>query len=152
MVRLSPPAAFLNFLCVKWFWFGLLLWIRRANSQFTCGNPLQVRLHLKEAILVVPLSCVSSRKDGCHFWYFFLLLESICLFDLWLLSAVSEAGSTERVAPKRKMPSPSQSSNGHSSAETSPCPVKKKKKPGAVSSSKDQVPVSSQLRIFFFYK
>uniref|UniRef100_A0A669AYV8 Zinc finger MYND-type containing 8 n=1 Tax=Oreochromis niloticus TaxID=8128 RepID=A0A669AYV8_ORENI len=52
-----------------------------------------------------------------------------------------EAGSTERterVAPKRKMPSPSQSSNGHSSAETSPCPVKKKKKPGAVSSSKDQ--------------
>uniref|UniRef100_A0A3B4GRH1 Protein kinase C-binding protein 1-like n=1 Tax=Pundamilia nyererei TaxID=303518 RepID=A0A3B4GRH1_9CICH len=49
-----------------------------------------------------------------------------------------EAGSTERVPPKRKMPSPSQSSNGHSSAETSPCPVKKKKKPGAVSSSKDQ--------------
>uniref|UniRef100_A0A8D3CQY2 Zinc finger, MYND-type containing 8 n=1 Tax=Scophthalmus maximus TaxID=52904 RepID=A0A8D3CQY2_SCOMX len=47
-------------------------------------------------------------------------------------------GSTERMAQKRKMPSPSHSSNGHSSAETSPCPVKKKKKPGAVSSSKDQ--------------
>uniref|UniRef100_A0A3P8QLD9 Zinc finger, MYND-type containing 8 n=1 Tax=Astatotilapia calliptera TaxID=8154 RepID=A0A3P8QLD9_ASTCA len=58
-----------------------------------------------------------------------------------------EAGSTERVAPKRKMPSPSQSSNGHSSAETSPCPVKKKKKPGAVSSSKDQ----SELRHGPFY-
>uniref|UniRef100_A0A669BFQ5 Zinc finger MYND-type containing 8 n=1 Tax=Oreochromis niloticus TaxID=8128 RepID=A0A669BFQ5_ORENI len=65
-------------------------------------------------------------------------------------SKVSEAGSTERterVAPKRKMPSPSQSSNGHSSAETSPCPVKKKKKPGAVSSSKDQ----SELRHGPFY-
>ncbi|XP_039971688.1 protein kinase C-binding protein 1 isoform X4 [Xiphias gladius] len=53
-------------------------------------------------------------------------------------SKVSDTGSTERTAQKRKMPSPSHSSNGHSSAETSPCPMKKKKKPGAVSSSKDQ--------------
>ncbi|KAL6111902.1 zmynd8 [Pungitius sinensis] len=58
-----------------------------------------------------------------------------------------DGGSTERVTQKRKMPSPSQSSNGHSSAETSPCPVKKKKKPGAVSSSKDQ----SELRHGPFY-
>ncbi|XP_075904048.1 MYND-type zinc finger-containing chromatin reader ZMYND8 isoform X6 [Nelusetta ayraudi] len=36
------------------------------------------------------------------------------------------------------MPSPSHSSNGHSSAETSPCQIKKKKKPGALGSSKDQ--------------
>uniref|UniRef100_A0A3B4VDF7 Zinc finger MYND-type containing 8 n=1 Tax=Seriola dumerili TaxID=41447 RepID=A0A3B4VDF7_SERDU len=49
-----------------------------------------------------------------------------------------DTASTERMAQKRKMPSPSHSSNGHSSAETSPCPMKKKKKPGAVSSSKDQ--------------
>uniref|UniRef100_A0A8C4GQ77 Zinc finger MYND-type containing 8 n=1 Tax=Dicentrarchus labrax TaxID=13489 RepID=A0A8C4GQ77_DICLA len=49
-----------------------------------------------------------------------------------------DTGSTERMTQKRKMPSPSHSSNGHSSAETSPCPVKKKKKPGALSSSKDQ--------------
>ncbi|CAN9512503.1 unnamed protein product [Ophioblennius macclurei] len=55
--------------------------------------------------------------------------------------------STERMAPKRKMPSPSHSSNGHSSTETSPCPVKKKKKPGAVSASKDQ----SELRHGPFY-
>uniref|UniRef100_A0A8C6NQ32 Zinc finger MYND-type containing 8 n=1 Tax=Nothobranchius furzeri TaxID=105023 RepID=A0A8C6NQ32_NOTFU len=47
-------------------------------------------------------------------------------------------GPTERVASKRKISSPSQSSNGHSSAETNPCSVRKKKKPGAVSSSKDQ--------------
>ncbi|XP_071351383.1 MYND-type zinc finger-containing chromatin reader ZMYND8 isoform X5 [Trachinotus anak] len=53
-------------------------------------------------------------------------------------SKVSDTASTERMAQKRKMPSPSHSSNGHSSAETSPCPMKKKKKPGAVSSSKDQ--------------
>ncbi|XP_029357998.1 protein kinase C-binding protein 1 isoform X9 [Echeneis naucrates] len=58
-----------------------------------------------------------------------------------------DTASTERVAQKRKMPSPSHSSNGHSSAETSPCPVKKKKKPGAVSSSKDQ----SELRHGPFY-
>uniref|UniRef100_A0A7N8XM80 Zinc finger, MYND-type containing 8 n=1 Tax=Mastacembelus armatus TaxID=205130 RepID=A0A7N8XM80_9TELE len=59
----------------------------------------------------------------------------------------SDIGSTERMAPKRRMPSPSHSSNGHSSAETSPCPMKKKKKPGAVSSSKDQ----SELRHGPFY-
>uniref|UniRef100_A0A8C6L9C1 Zinc finger MYND-type containing 8 n=1 Tax=Nothobranchius furzeri TaxID=105023 RepID=A0A8C6L9C1_NOTFU len=41
----------------------------------------------------------------------------------------------------------SQSSNGHSSAETNPCSVRKKKKPGAVSSSKDQ----SELRHGPFY-
>uniref|UniRef100_A0A672J7U7 Zinc finger, MYND-type containing 8 n=1 Tax=Salarias fasciatus TaxID=181472 RepID=A0A672J7U7_SALFA len=66
---------------------------------------------------------------------------------LWLFSVVSDTGSTERMAPKRKMPSPSHSSNGHSSTETSPCPVKKKKKPGAVSGSKDQ----SELRHGPFY-
>lgn len=55
--------------------------------------------------------------------------------------------STERVTHKRKVPSPSHSSNGHSSAEASPCPVKKKKKPGAVSSNKDQ----SELRHGPFY-
>ncbi|XP_037628185.1 protein kinase C-binding protein 1 isoform X12 [Sebastes umbrosus] len=58
-----------------------------------------------------------------------------------------DTGSTERVTHKRKMPSPSHSSNGHSSAETSPSPIKKKKKPGAVSSTKDQ----SELRHGPFY-
>ncbi|XP_038865590.1 protein kinase C-binding protein 1-like isoform X7 [Salvelinus namaycush] len=53
-------------------------------------------------------------------------------------SKVSDPGSVERAAQKRKVPSPPHSSNGHSPAETSPSPVKKKKKPGAVSSSKDQ--------------
>ncbi|XP_041639581.1 protein kinase C-binding protein 1 isoform X2 [Cheilinus undulatus] len=62
-------------------------------------------------------------------------------------SKVSDAGSAEKMTQKRKMPSPSHSSNGHSSAETSPCPVKKKKKPGALSSSKDQ----SELRHGPFY-
>ncbi|XP_076608002.1 MYND-type zinc finger-containing chromatin reader ZMYND8 isoform X5 [Chaetodon auriga] len=61
-------------------------------------------------------------------------------------SKVSDTGSTERMSQKRKMPSPSHSSNGHSSAETSPCPMKKKKKPGALS-SKDQ----SELRHGPFY-
>uniref|UniRef100_A0A3Q4I0R4 Zinc finger, MYND-type containing 8 n=1 Tax=Neolamprologus brichardi TaxID=32507 RepID=A0A3Q4I0R4_NEOBR len=64
--------------------------------------------------------------------------EQAATEEMEISTRSKEAGSTERVAPKRKMPSPSQSSNGHSSAETSPCPVKKKKKPGAVSSSKDQ--------------
>ncbi|XP_052329300.1 protein kinase C-binding protein 1-like isoform X7 [Oncorhynchus keta] len=53
-------------------------------------------------------------------------------------SKVSVPGLVERVAQKRKVPSPPHSSNGHSPAETSSSPVKKKKKPGAVSSSKDQ--------------
>ncbi|XP_024125846.1 protein kinase C-binding protein 1 isoform X2 [Oryzias melastigma] len=57
-----------------------------------------------------------------------------------------DTGSSERMSQKRKIPSPSHSSNGHSSADTSPSPVKKKKKPGAVS-SKDQ----SELRHGPFY-
>ncbi|KAJ7999026.1 hypothetical protein DPEC_G00211120 [Dallia pectoralis] len=62
-------------------------------------------------------------------------------------SKVLEPGPVERPAQKRKVPSPPHSSNGHSPAETSPSPVKKKKKPGAVSSSKDQ----SELRHGPFY-
>ncbi|TSY83932.1 Protein kinase C-binding protein 1 [Bagarius yarrelli] len=62
-------------------------------------------------------------------------------------SKVSDPGSVERTAPKRKAPSPPHSSNGHSSSEASPSPVKKKKKPGAVNSSKDQ----SELRHGPFY-
>uniref|UniRef100_A0AAY4DT35 Protein kinase C-binding protein 1-like n=1 Tax=Denticeps clupeoides TaxID=299321 RepID=A0AAY4DT35_9TELE len=53
-------------------------------------------------------------------------------------SKVAESGSVDRIAQKRKLPSPPHSSNGHSPSETSPSPVKKKKKPGAVNSSKDQ--------------
>ncbi|XP_017264974.1 protein kinase C-binding protein 1 isoform X2 [Kryptolebias marmoratus] len=59
-------------------------------------------------------------------------------------------GSAERSAPpqKRKVSSPTHSSNGHSPSDTSPSPIKKKKKPGAVNSSnKDQ----SELRHGPFY-
>ncbi|CAG6021676.1 unnamed protein product [Menidia menidia] len=59
-------------------------------------------------------------------------------------------GSAERSgAPqKRKVSSPTHSSNGHSPSDTSPSPLKKKKKPGAVNSnSKDQ----SELRHGPFY-
>ncbi|XP_062842604.1 MYND-type zinc finger-containing chromatin reader ZMYND8 isoform X2 [Trichomycterus rosablanca] len=59
----------------------------------------------------------------------------------------SDAGSSERTVPKRRAPSPPHSSNGHSPTEASPSPVKKKKKPGAVNSSKDQ----SKLRHGPFY-
>ncbi|XP_029104626.1 protein kinase C-binding protein 1-like isoform X11 [Scleropages formosus] len=58
-----------------------------------------------------------------------------------------ESGSAERGAQKRKMPSPPHSSNGHSPSEASPSPSKKKKKPGMVSSSKEQ----SELRHGPFY-
>uniref|UniRef100_A0A8P4GJM6 Protein kinase C-binding protein 1 n=1 Tax=Dicentrarchus labrax TaxID=13489 RepID=A0A8P4GJM6_DICLA len=59
-------------------------------------------------------------------------------------------GSAERpVAPqKRKVSSPTHSSNGHSPSDTSPSPLKKKKKPGAVNcNNKDQ----SELRHGPFY-
>ncbi|XP_056323905.1 MYND-type zinc finger-containing chromatin reader ZMYND8 isoform X2 [Danio aesculapii] len=62
-------------------------------------------------------------------------------------SKVSDQGSTERTVPKRKVSSPPHSSNGHSPSESSPSPVRKKKKPGAVNSSKDQ----SELRHGPFY-
>uniref|UniRef100_A0A3Q1K1L1 Zinc finger, MYND-type containing 8 n=1 Tax=Anabas testudineus TaxID=64144 RepID=A0A3Q1K1L1_ANATE len=74
------------------------------------------------------------------------ILEALACITLPFFVA-SDTGSTERMVQKRRIPSPSHSSNGHSSAETSPCPVKKKKKPGAVSSSKDQ----SELRHGPFY-
>nr|XP_020466255.1 protein kinase C-binding protein 1-like isoform X3 [Monopterus albus] len=59
-------------------------------------------------------------------------------------------GSAERSAApqKRKVPSPTHSSNGHSPSDTSPSPLKKKKKPGAVNcNNKDQ----SELRHGPFY-
>ncbi|XP_022538483.2 protein kinase C-binding protein 1 isoform X1 [Astyanax mexicanus] len=62
-------------------------------------------------------------------------------------SKVSDSASVERTANKRKAPSPPHSSNGHSPSETSQSPVRKKKKPGAVNSSKDQ----SELRHGPFY-
>lgn len=61
---------------------------------------------------------------------------------VFLHAAPDPPGSTERsVAPqKRKVSSPTHSSNGHSPSDTSPSPLKKKKKPGAVNcNNKDQV-------------
>ncbi|KAK7128616.1 hypothetical protein R3I94_016996 [Phoxinus phoxinus] len=54
--------------------------------------------------------------------------------------AAPDLGSAEQAltAPKRKAPSPPHSSNGHSPSDTSPSPIKKKKKPGLIHSSKDQ--------------
>uniref|UniRef100_A0A8C7FNM9 Zinc finger MYND-type containing 8 n=1 Tax=Oncorhynchus kisutch TaxID=8019 RepID=A0A8C7FNM9_ONCKI len=67
-----------------------------------------------------------------------------------LLPLVSDPGSAERVlaTQKRKVSSPTHSSNGHYPSDTSPSPLKKKKKPGAVhSNNKDQ----SELRHGPFY-
>ncbi|KPP79026.1 protein kinase C-binding protein 1-like, partial [Scleropages formosus] len=58
-----------------------------------------------------------------------------------------DPGLAERVAQKRKS-SPSHSSNGHSPPETSPSPVKKKKKPGLVNSNNKE---QSELRHGPFY-
>ncbi|XP_047391209.1 protein kinase C-binding protein 1 isoform X22 [Sciurus carolinensis] len=50
-----------------------------------------------------------------------------------------DPGSADRAAQKRKFPSPPHSSNGHSPQDTSTSPIKKKKKPGLLSSnSKEQ--------------
>ncbi|KAM9506123.1 MYND-type zinc finger-containing chromatin reader ZMYND8-like isoform 1-T1 [Salvelinus alpinus] len=70
--------------------------------------------------------------------------------DVALRSKVSDPGSAERVlaTQKRKVSSPTHSSNGHYPSDTSPSPLKKKKKPGAVhSNNKDQ----SELRHGPFY-
>ncbi|XP_010874233.2 protein kinase C-binding protein 1-like isoform X2 [Esox lucius] len=70
--------------------------------------------------------------------------------DASVRTKVSDPGSAERppVTQKRKVPSPTHSSNGHSPSDTSPSPLKKKKKPGAVySNNKDQ----SELRHGPFY-
>uniref|UniRef100_A0A8C7V046 Protein kinase C-binding protein 1 n=1 Tax=Oncorhynchus mykiss TaxID=8022 RepID=A0A8C7V046_ONCMY len=67
-----------------------------------------------------------------------------------LLTLVSDPGSAERVlaTQKRKVSSPTHSSNGHYPSDTPPSPLKKKKKPGAVhSNNKDQ----SELRHGPFY-
>uniref|UniRef100_A0A8C9T2H8 Zinc finger MYND-type containing 8 n=1 Tax=Scleropages formosus TaxID=113540 RepID=A0A8C9T2H8_SCLFO len=76
--------------------------------------------------------------------------RSLRLFPVWSdveLSAVPDPGLAERVAQKRKS-SPSHSSNGHSPPETSPSPVKKKKKPGLVNSNNKE---QSELRHGPFY-
>lgn len=59
-----------------------------------------------------------------------------------MLLVPDPSGSADRplVPQKRKVSSPTHSSNGHSPTETAPSPLKKKKKPGVVNSnSKDQV-------------
>ncbi|KAI1892799.1 hypothetical protein AGOR_G00137240 [Albula goreensis] len=68
--------------------------------------------------------------------------------DISTRSKVSDPGSAEKAAQKRKLPSPSHSSNGHSPSETSPSPIKKKKKPGLVNSNNKE---QSELRHGPFY-
>ncbi|KAM6978021.1 MYND-type zinc finger-containing chromatin reader ZMYND8-like isoform 2-T2 [Aplochiton taeniatus] len=70
--------------------------------------------------------------------------------DVSMRTKVPDPGSAERApAPqKRKVSSPTHSSNGHSPADSSPSPIKKKKKPGAFNiNNKDQ----SELRHGPFY-
>ncbi|XP_029470498.1 protein kinase C-binding protein 1 isoform X7 [Rhinatrema bivittatum] len=59
-----------------------------------------------------------------------------------------DAGSAERVAQKRKFPSPQHSSNGHSPQDNSASPIKKKKKPGLLNSNNKE---QSELRHGPFY-
>lgn len=72
---------------------------------------------------------------------------SLALCDdliVFLCPVPDPPGSAERsvVPQKRKASSPTHSSNGHSPSDTSPSPLKKKKKPGAVNcNNKDQVKV-----------
>lgn len=63
------------------------------------------------------------------------------------MCTVPDLGLTEAAlsAQKRKAPSPSHSSNGHSPSDTSPSSAKKKKKPGLVNNNnKDQVGLMSK--------
>lgn len=93
---------------------------------------------LKELISI--LQILSNELD---------LSENTSLLLLDCPPVPDPSGSADRaVAPqKRKVSSPTHSSNGHSPSDTSPSPIKKKKKPGAVNnSSKDQVGPGS---IFF---
>uniref|UniRef100_A0AAQ6A8R4 Protein kinase C binding protein 1, like n=1 Tax=Amphiprion ocellaris TaxID=80972 RepID=A0AAQ6A8R4_AMPOC len=75
-----------------------------------------------------------------------LLCDDVIIFTH---SVPDPPGSADRsvVPQKRKVSSPTHSSNGHSPSDTSPSPLKKKKKPGAVNSNKDQ----SELRHGPFY-
>ncbi|XP_036388505.1 protein kinase C-binding protein 1-like isoform X2 [Megalops cyprinoides] len=68
--------------------------------------------------------------------------------DISTRSKVTDPGSAERAAQKRKLPSPPHSSNGHSPSETSPSPIKKKKKPGLLNSNNKE---QSELRHGPFY-
>ncbi|XP_028354199.1 MYND-type zinc finger-containing chromatin reader ZMYND8 isoform X11 [Physeter macrocephalus] len=54
---------------------------------------------------------------------------------MWSCVSLSDPGSTERTAQKRKFPSPPHSSNGHSPQDTSTSPIKKKKKPGLLNNN-----------------
>lgn len=70
----------------------------------------------------------------------------VCMFFINMRSStilflsVTDPGSAERTAQKRKFPSPPHSSNGHSPQDASTSPIKKKKKPGLLNSNnKEQV-------------
>lgn len=67
-----------------------------------------------------------------------IIFKDICI----IICTVLDLGPAEATpaSQKRKAPSPPHSSNGHSPSDTSPSGVKKKKKPGLVTSNnKDQV-------------
>ncbi|XP_028667468.1 protein kinase C-binding protein 1 isoform X4 [Erpetoichthys calabaricus] len=68
--------------------------------------------------------------------------------DIATRSKVSDPGSAERAAQKRKLPSPQHSSNGHSPSDSSASPIKKKKKPGLINSNNKE---QSELRHGPFY-
>uniref|UniRef100_A0A8D0EKP7 Zinc finger MYND-type containing 8 n=1 Tax=Strix occidentalis caurina TaxID=311401 RepID=A0A8D0EKP7_STROC len=65
-----------------------------------------------------------------------------------LFVSVTDPGSAERTAQKRKFPSPPHSSNGHSPQDASTSPIKKKKKPGLLNSNNKE---QSELRHGPFY-
>uniref|UniRef100_A0A8C9JLA0 Zinc finger MYND-type containing 8 n=1 Tax=Panthera tigris altaica TaxID=74533 RepID=A0A8C9JLA0_PANTA len=67
---------------------------------------------------------------------------------MWSCVSLSDPGSTERAAQKRKFPSPPHSSNGHSPQDTSTSPIKKKKKPGLLNNNNKE---QSELRHGPFY-
>uniref|UniRef100_A0A452VM78 Zinc finger MYND-type containing 8 n=1 Tax=Ursus maritimus TaxID=29073 RepID=A0A452VM78_URSMA len=67
---------------------------------------------------------------------------------MWSCVSLSDPGSTERTAQKRKFPSPPHSSNGHSPQDSSTSPIKKKKKPGLLNNNNKE---QSELRHGPFY-
>ncbi|XP_059188936.1 MYND-type zinc finger-containing chromatin reader ZMYND8-like isoform X2 [Centropristis striata] len=100
-----------------------------------------------------PYAIFLKKLCSTHIWHFFSQ-RSLAEEEIKTESDVVEGmnasarskvpdppGSAERpVAPqKRKVSSPTHSSNGHSPLDTSPSPLKKKKKPGAINcNNKDQ--------------
>ncbi|XP_046289601.1 MYND-type zinc finger-containing chromatin reader ZMYND8 isoform X19 [Marmota monax] len=121
-------------ICQPWILF--CLWLTLKRKIHSRGPSPPCSRDLKAGLLGGPklfLKCTNNLAEEE------IKTEQEVVEGMDISTRSKDPGSADRIAQKRKFPSPPHSSNGHSPQDTSTSPIKKKKKPGFLSSnSKEQ--------------